>query len=430
MTNDNKEASVTLLKLYDGEQGQDGESGPGVVYRGVYDIDETYYYNTTRRDVVLYNGVHYLANNINKNDQTGWGTPSSSSDWDTFGAQFDSVATNILLTENATITRGLVIGSADSNNGFIRSANSDSLNTGTGFFMNNSGLLSLGNINDGRGMFWNGQELAINGDIGGSIGLIQIGTPTNGIQMNPNGFFVTKNGEQTVAIRATGDAFFKGHVEAGTGEIGGFAINDSNLISADSVNGGSVGLFSYASGAQGLQVSGRVSASPYDFRSTTYSFGKVTNTRITTGGALYPLEINGTLVGGGTSSRSVKENIEYDSIENEIITLLNEIKPATFNYKYGLHNNSKDVGFILDDLIEIDIPIIKEALIEEPRELLVNSKNNKMYHNPSQAPDSAEHIAVMDYSVDTLSQINLLSNHYLYKYIKELEERIALLESN
>jgi hypothetical protein len=249
--------------------------------------------------------------------------------------------------------------------------------------------------------------------------------------MNPNGFFVTKNGEQTVAIRATGDAFFKGHVEAGTGRIGGFAINNSNLISADSVNGGNVGLFSYASsGAQGLQVSGRVSSSPFDFRSTTYSFGKVTNTRITTGGNLYPLEINGTLVGGGSSSKSVKENIEYNNIENEIITLLTEIKPATFNYKYGLHNNSKDVGFILDDLIEIDIPIIKEALIEEPRELLVNTQYNTMYHNPNQAPETAEHIQVMDYSVDTLAQINLLSTHYLYKYIKELEERIALLESN
>jgi len=74
VTNDNKEASVTLLKLYDGEQGidgEDGDSGPGVVYRGNYDSSETYYYNTTRRDVVQVSGTYYLADNLDKNNQTG-----------------------------------------------------------------------------------------------------------------------------------------------------------------------------------------------------------------------------------------------------------------------------------------------------------------------------------------------------------------------
>jgi hypothetical protein len=280
-------------------------------------------------------------------------------------------------------------------------------------------------------MFWNGEELAINGDIGGSIGLIQIGTPTNGIQMNPNGFFVTKNGEQTVAIRSNGNAFFKGIVEAGGGLIGGFAINNSNLVSAQSVGGGTVGLFSYAnSGAKGLQVSGTISTSPYDFRTTTYSFGRVTNTRITTGGGPYPVEMNGqNIATTPSSSRSVKENIEYDDLSQEIFTLLDGIKPVTFNYKYGLHNNSYDIGFIIDDVIELDIPLIKEALIEESRALVVNKKYNKIYYNPSEAPATADVVEVMDYSVDTLAQINLLSNHYLYKYIKELQERIVVLES-
>jgi hypothetical protein len=52
-----------------------------------------------------------------------------------------------------------------------------------------------------------------------------------------------------------------------------------------------------------------------------------------------------------------------------------------------------------------------------------------MYDNPSEAPATADVVEVMDYSVDTLAQINLLSNHYLYKYIKELQERIEVLES-
>lgn len=83
-----------------GEDGQQGKS-PAAIYRGTYDASKTYYGNEFRLDVVKYGSTYYIA-------QITAGTfsnvvPTNTSKWNAFGASFDSVATNLLLAENANV---------------------------------------------------------------------------------------------------------------------------------------------------------------------------------------------------------------------------------------------------------------------------------------------------------------------------------------
>ncbi|AOR28714.1 hypothetical protein FORMB_16750 [Formosa sp. Hel1_33_131] len=87
----------------DGANGQDGNDGPGIVYRGVFNQSTLYYNNDIRRDVVKYNDVYYLYNGTN-----GVALAWSDANWETFGAQFESVATNLLLAENANIADWII----------------------------------------------------------------------------------------------------------------------------------------------------------------------------------------------------------------------------------------------------------------------------------------------------------------------------------
>ena len=81
--------------------GIDGAIGPAVVFRGVYSKDETYYGNSKRVDVVKYNGVYYVARTDVNSFQNK--LPTNVSFWNDFGAQFESIATGLLLAENANI---------------------------------------------------------------------------------------------------------------------------------------------------------------------------------------------------------------------------------------------------------------------------------------------------------------------------------------
>ena len=126
------------------QSGSNGATGPGVVYRGEWTGSIAYIFQTgVRRDVVKYSGNYYVAK-LNSTNQLP--TAPSSVYWESFGAQFSSVATDILLAQDATITRGLVMGVEGANTGFIRSANATSLTTGSlpGFFMQTDGQFRLG----------------------------------------------------------------------------------------------------------------------------------------------------------------------------------------------------------------------------------------------------------------------------------------------
>ncbi len=90
----------------DGEKGDKGDKGdkgenPVLAFRGLYDAAKTYYGTNTRLDAVKYNGVYYIA----RIDAGSFANvlPTETSKWNTFGAQLETIATNLLLAEGANI---------------------------------------------------------------------------------------------------------------------------------------------------------------------------------------------------------------------------------------------------------------------------------------------------------------------------------------
>ena len=88
------------IKPLDGAPGAKGES-PVLVYRGVYGSSTNYYGTANRVDAVKYNGQYYIAR-IDAGTITGT-LPTDTTKWNTFGAEFESIATNLLLAEGANI---------------------------------------------------------------------------------------------------------------------------------------------------------------------------------------------------------------------------------------------------------------------------------------------------------------------------------------
>jgi hypothetical protein len=122
----------SLTKSIKGADGVSGAAtaGAGIVYRGLWSAGKTYYKTATRIDVVKIptnNQVppllYWLAKSTHTSTApdappaTGAGPTTY---WESFGATFDSVATDILLAQDAAITRGLVIGTDGVDDGFIR----------------------------------------------------------------------------------------------------------------------------------------------------------------------------------------------------------------------------------------------------------------------------------------------------------------------
>lgn len=91
---------VTPYDGVDGKPGKDGKS-PVLVFCGKYDNTKTYYGNEHRLDAVKYGNEYYIAR-IDAGTFSGV-TPDSTSKWNSFGASFESIATNLLLAEGANI---------------------------------------------------------------------------------------------------------------------------------------------------------------------------------------------------------------------------------------------------------------------------------------------------------------------------------------
>ena len=92
---------------YDGKDGEDGKDGksPVMVYRGVYNASKTYYGNNNRLDAVKYGDAWYIARIDAPDGTTGFSghVPTDTNYWNSFGASFESIATNLLLAEGANI---------------------------------------------------------------------------------------------------------------------------------------------------------------------------------------------------------------------------------------------------------------------------------------------------------------------------------------
>lgn len=92
---------VTPYDGVDGKDGKNGAIGPVLVFRGNYDSSKTYYGTDKRIDAVKYNNHYYIA-------RIDAGTfsnvlPNNTSKWNDFGAEFETIATNLLLAEGANI---------------------------------------------------------------------------------------------------------------------------------------------------------------------------------------------------------------------------------------------------------------------------------------------------------------------------------------
>lgn len=85
----------------DGVDGDDGAKGAGIAFRGNYNALTTYYGQANRVDVVKYNSVYYVAKHT-AGTFSGI-TPTNTTYWESFGASFTSVATEVLFAEAATI---------------------------------------------------------------------------------------------------------------------------------------------------------------------------------------------------------------------------------------------------------------------------------------------------------------------------------------
>ena len=100
------ETGIALIGRWgmDGENGKDGAS-PAPVFRGDYSSTKYYYGNSHRVDIVKYNSVYYVARIDAPGGSGGFvgQAPTNTDYWNPFGASFESVATQLLLAENANI---------------------------------------------------------------------------------------------------------------------------------------------------------------------------------------------------------------------------------------------------------------------------------------------------------------------------------------
>lgn len=87
---------------YDGVDGKKGDTGATMVYRGIYDGSKTYYGTLKRVDAVKYNG-HYYVTRVDAGNGFQNHVPTDTNYWNDFGAEFESIATNLLLAEGANI---------------------------------------------------------------------------------------------------------------------------------------------------------------------------------------------------------------------------------------------------------------------------------------------------------------------------------------
>jgi hypothetical protein len=227
-----------------GTAGGAGSPGAGVVYRGEFAGTTGYFHTTTRRDVVRYAANYFLTSNVGLNSSAGtdWGTPGASTSWESFGAQFSSVATDILLAQDVYADRTVNIG-ADGPNPVI-ALNADyptnanpsiKINLGTQGFSGTNGIfigfdssipkLSLVNASNTKYVKWSGSDLEVKGTINADAGVIGgFAITQNAISSSNNKLILRNNGE------ITGSA-----INLLSGSLAGWSVDPSGIFYKESV---------------------------------------------------------------------------------------------------------------------------------------------------------------------------------------------------
>ncbi len=86
-----------------GPRGYVGDRGPGIVYEGVFNSSTEYQNTSSIRSAVKYGSYYYLYKGEHM-DSGSW----SAANWEAFGSQFSSVATDLLLANNAHIADWII----------------------------------------------------------------------------------------------------------------------------------------------------------------------------------------------------------------------------------------------------------------------------------------------------------------------------------
>lgn len=136
-----------------GSQGKTGLPGAMLRPRGVWKANTEYYRNETFIDTVIYNGQNKLCKITHTSTSS-----FDSTKWEEF-SEFENVATNVLLAQNATIdvlgSSGIFVGNLDKTRGWIMTEGSIKHNV-TGVELTSDGKISLpetGGINVGGKTF-------------------------------------------------------------------------------------------------------------------------------------------------------------------------------------------------------------------------------------------------------------------------------------
>jgi hypothetical protein len=174
-----------------GVNGSPGAAGPGVVFRGPYTGSKVYYKSSTRTDAVSWtaDGSNYwLTNNASLNNLSGssWGTPAASNgNWISFGAEFSSIATGTIISEQSYVKETLNVGTntagSEANISIVGGTATPYISIGQplhgynrpGIFLGNSAGDYRMSMSGSAGFFkWNGSNLELSGNITATAGSI------------------------------------------------------------------------------------------------------------------------------------------------------------------------------------------------------------------------------------------------------------------
>lgn len=142
-----------------------GDTGSGLVFNGSFSDTAIYVSNSDIKSIVRHNGSDWLAVNANLDSSPGdqWGEPdSNNTNWRFLGNQaLKYVATDILLAEDAVVTKTLTIGESGGDKGNIQSSNFEE--GYSGWRISHDGNAEFHSITSRTGDFTN---LVINGNFG------------------------------------------------------------------------------------------------------------------------------------------------------------------------------------------------------------------------------------------------------------------------
>jgi hypothetical protein len=267
----------------------DGNTGPGVVHTGVWEVGRAYQYNdgltsgTGRRDTVLWSSTgsppydtYYAANSSHtstNNSNSSTGRPDLGGPWTSLGTQDFFVAAKIGVFEDSFVQNTLNIGT--NNNGGVSSANitlagassnpyisigqsgtigSQGYNVNGIFLGQDSGTSKLSLKSNSNSLLWDGTNLSVNGSgtftgtvSGGSIlgGTIDIGGNDS------TSFHVDSSGQMWLGNASFASAPFRvtsdGAVTATAGAIAGWSIGTDTISKTSTgtieINSNDLGFF-------------------------------------------------------------------------------------------------------------------------------------------------------------------------------------------